>query len=134
MEEEKQDMGFKVQDRRLFSSETGEARKQEPPPQGEEKTASQERGTEESRGAFPEVTFSSFVLGLSTQALMCLGEIPNPQDGKPYHDLPTARQLIDILGLLKQKTLGNLEKNEVQLLDRILFDLRMKFVESVKQR
>jgi len=134
MEEEEHDMGFKVQDRRLFSSETGEARKQEPSPHGEEKTASQERGTEESQGAFQEVTFSSFVLGLSTQALMCLGEIPNPQDGKPYQDLPAARQLIDILGLLKHKTLGNLENNEVQLLDHILFDLRMKFVESVKGR
>ena len=65
---------------------------------------------------------------------MCLGEIPNPQDGKPYQDLPAARQLIDILGLLKHKTLGNLENNEVQLLDHILFDLRMKFVESVKGR
>lgn len=134
MEEEKQDMGFKVQDRRLFSSETGEAGKQEPSPGSEEKTASQERSTEESPGAFPEVTFSSFILGLSTQALMCLGEIPNPQDGRPHQDLPAARQLIDILGLLKQKTEGNLEKNEVQLLDQILFDLRMKFVESVKRR
>ena len=134
MEEEKQDRGFKVQDRRLFSSETGESRKQEPPPRREEKTAPQERSTEESPDSYPEVTFSSFILGLSSQALMCLGEIPNSQDGRPHQDLPAARQLIDILGLLKQKTEGNLEKNEVQLLDHILFDLRMKFVELVKQR
>jgi hypothetical protein len=140
-EEKEGDRGFKVEDRRRFSPETGEAREQsgeerreDPSPRSGETTAAKEQGSSHSSGPLPEITFSSFILGLSTQALMYLGEIPSPQDKQPHQDLPAAQQMIDVLGVLRKKTVGNLDKNEEQLLDNILFDLRMKYVELIKKR
>jgi hypothetical protein len=142
MAEEKEDSrSFKVQDRRRFSPETGEAREQgdeetkEDPSSGSEETTTVKEGSaDHPSGPPPGITFSTFMLGLSTQALMYLGEIPNPQDSQPHQDLPAAQQMIDVLGVLKEKTVGNLDQNEEQLLDNILFDLRMKYVELIKKK
>ena len=82
----------------------------------------------------PEINFSTFVISLSTQALMHLGEIGNPISGKAETDVPVAKQMIDILAMLKDKTRGNLDPNEDRLMQDILFDLRMKYVEAVKKR
>jgi hypothetical protein len=65
---------------------------------------------------------------------MHLGEIPDPQSGGAADDLPAAQQLIDIIGLLKEKTRGNLDHDEQALLDAILFELRMKYVERARQK
>jgi hypothetical protein len=140
-EEEKQTeaKGFTVQDRRRFSPETGEARKDAP----EEAAATAQPGADniqsgasahESEQALQEINFSAFVISLSTQALMHLGEIANPMSGKVEIDVPVAKQMIDILGMLKDKTRGNLNASEDRLIEDILFDLRMKYVEAVKKR
>jgi hypothetical protein len=65
---------------------------------------------------------------------MHLGEIGNPISGKVETDVPVAKQMIDILAMLKDKTRGNLDPNEDRLMQDILFDLRMKYVEAVKKR
>jgi hypothetical protein len=83
-------------------------------------------------GAGAEITFGTFLVGLSTQALMLLGDIPDPQTGKPERDLVGAQQLIDIIGMLEQKTRGNLDREEAQLIKSMLFELRMKYVESAR--
>lgn len=137
-EEEKQTegKGFTVQDRRRFSPETGEARQDAP-----EQAAAQpgveniQRGAaaDESEQTLPEINFSAFVISLSTQALMHLGEIANPMSSKVEIDVPVAKQMIDILGMLKDKTRGNLNASEDRLIEDILFDLRMKYVEAVKK-
>jgi len=129
--------GFTVQDRRRFSPDTGEAREEAPEQSGAQPKSSEER--REASGAtssetLPEINFSTFVIGLSTQALMHLGEIANPVSGDVEIDVPTAKQMIDILGLLKDKTRGNLNASEDRLMEDILFDLRMKYVEAVKKR
>jgi Domain of unknown function (DUF1844) len=85
-------------------------------------------------GATAEITFGTFLVGLSTQALMHLGDIPDPQTGKPEQDLVGAQQLIDIIGMLEQKTRGNLDRDEAQLIEAILYELRMKYVERAKGR
>jgi len=85
-------------------------------------------------GATAEITFGTFLVGLSTQALMHLGDIPDPQTGRPEQDLVGAQQLIDIIGLLEQKTRGNLDRDEAQLIEAILYELRMKYVERAKGR
>lgn len=85
-------------------------------------------------GAAAEMTFGTFLVGLSTQALMLLGDIPDPQTGKPERDLVGAQQLIDIIGMLELKTRGNLDRDEAQLIEAILYELRMKYVERAKGR
>jgi hypothetical protein len=131
--------GFTVQDRRRFSPETGEARKDAPEEAGATVQAGAENiqsggGAHESEQALPEINFSAFVISVSTQALMHLGEIANPMSGKVEIDVPVAKQMIDILGMLKDKTRGNLNASEDRLIEDILFDLRMKYVEAVKKR
>ena len=139
-EEKPEGKGFTVQDRRRFSPETGEARRDAPeePRQtpasaaqgGEKISHPSDRGQE----ALPEINFSAFVISLSTQALMHLGEIANPLTGKVETDVPVAKQMIDILGMLKDKTRGNLNASEDRLMEDILFDLRLKYVDAVKKR
>ena len=80
----------------------------------------------------PEVTFSSFVISLSTAALVHLGEMEEPESGVKKKDLLLAKHSIDTLAMLQEKTRGNLEDDEKALLDHILFDLRMKFVQASK--
>jgi hypothetical protein len=75
----------------------------------------------------PPIDFTTFVLSLSTQALIQLGEVKGP-DGQAARDLTMARHTIDLLGLLESKTKGNLTGEEEQLLQQVLFDLRMRFV------
>ena len=58
--------------------------------------------------SLPEINFSTFIISLSTQALMHLGEIRNPMSGEGETDVPVAKQMIDILGMLREKTRGNL--------------------------
>ena len=141
-EEEKQTevKGFTVQDRRRFSPDTGEAREDAPedaaakPEPGSEAIQGTESRREPEEESLPEINFSAFVISLSTQALMHLGEIASPMSGKVEIDVPVAKQMIDILGMLSDKTRGNLNASESRLMEDILFDLRMKYVEAVKKR
>jgi hypothetical protein len=155
-EEKEQTKGFKVEDRRRFSAEgelkpehrgaepsqaqpsapqsTAEAAAraassevQTPPHEGQAFTAFSQR-----REAAPEITFSTFVVGLSTQALVHLGELPDPHTHQPAEDLPAAQQLIDIIAMLENKTRGNLDHDEQSMLEAILFELRMKYVERAR--
>jgi len=146
-QESDEQRGFRVSDRRRFT-ERGEERPDAgdaPGPEGAavagdapgaepgRGSASGEARTEGGAGAATvELSFSTFVLSLSTQALLHLGEIPDPQTGVPGRDLAAARQVIDILGILKQKTVNNLERAEEALLDSVLHDLRMAFVRLVR--
>jgi hypothetical protein len=81
----------------------------------------------------PEVNFSAFLLSLSTSALMHLGEVPDPATEKVGKDLPLAQQSIDLLGMLKEKTRGNLNPDEEKLLDHLLADLRWRYVKAAKE-
>lgn len=79
-------------------------------------------------GAVPPMDFSLFVLSLNTSALMHLGRSQSA-DGMAEVNLPLARQVIDILAMLEDKTRGNLTGKEEQLLNQVLFDLRMRFTQ-----
>src|SRR5918996_2495948 len=139
-EEKPEGKGFTVQDRRRFSPETGEARENSAEAKGftissAKETSDETPGKTQTRSESPpEINFSTFVISLSTQALMHLGEIASPLSGKVETDVPVAKQMIDILGMLKDKTRGNLNASEDRLMEDILFDLRMKYVEAVKKR
>ena len=140
MASEEKDKGFTVQDRRRFSAE-GEAKAEGPQesPAPAAASAPEAAATEPRRApepgphAEPEVTFTTFMVGLSTQALAALGEISDPVSGARSKDLHAAQQLIDIIGMLREKTRGNLDSDEDGLIEAILFDLRMKYVELARQ-
>ncbi|MBM4261251.1 MAG: DUF1844 domain-containing protein [Deltaproteobacteria bacterium] len=138
-EEEIKGKGFTVQDRRRFTdsgdakadtAETVASAASQPPPSATATTATDPHRDD----PLPEINFSTFVVSLSTQALMHLGEIPNPANGNLEQDIPVAKQMIDLVAMLKDKTKGNLTHNEDKLIEDILFDLRMRYVERVKQK
>ena len=80
----------------------------------------------------PTIDFATFVLSLSHSALMHLGEAPHPETNSVESNLALAKQNIDLLGLLEEKTKGNLTGDEERLLAQVLFDLRMRYVERSK--
>jgi hypothetical protein len=84
--------------------------------------------------ALPSIDFATFVLSLSHSALMHLGEAPHPETNTVEKNIPLARQTIDLLGVLEEKTKGNLTGDEERLLHQVLYDLRMRFVESGQQK
>ena len=80
-----------------------------------------------------EVTFVGFVLSLAHTAAVHLGDIPDPVSGADSQaNLPAAQQIIDILALLETKTRGNLSAEERQLLEQILYELRLRFAEVAR--
>ncbi|MCP4004043.1 MAG: DUF1844 domain-containing protein [bacterium] len=80
----------------------------------------------------PKMTFATLVLSLSTSVLVHLGVATEEGGSAPEQNLPMARQTIDILEVLKEKTAGNLTEEEGRLLEGVLHDLRMRFVEANK--
>lgn len=139
-EEQNEERGFKVKDRRRFSSETGESRENTEnvaPSEEKKNEASVQQAVEkdtESKGALPAIDFPTFIISLSTQALMHLGEIPDPLSGNVEMDISVGKQMIDIIGVLSEKTRGNLDQGEEKLMEDILFDLRMKYVEAARKK
>jgi len=75
-----------------------------------------------------EVSFGLFITGLMMEALISLGDLENPVTHKRESNIQHAKLLIDTLQMLQQKTKGNLEKDELDALNSILYDLRMRFV------
>lgn len=132
-EEEQSSRGFKVADRRRFVDDAPAAEDKPEEPRNEAPAPATSAGGHDSMPPPHEINFSTFVMGLSTQALMHLGEIPDPE--APHGpDLSAAKQMIDLLAILRDKTTGNLEPAEEQLLSSMLYDLRMRYVEVSRQR
>jgi uncharacterized protein DUF1844 len=78
----------------------------------------------------PEINFATFIISLNASALLHLGAMEDPVSGKKVKNLPIGKQTIDILGMLEEKTKGNLSKEEENLLKNILYDLRMIYVKE----
>ena len=79
----------------------------------------------------PPLSFTAFVLSLASTAAIHFGDLPDPQSGRPADvNLAGAAQLIDILALLEEKTRGNLTADERQVLEQVLYELRLRFVEA----
>jgi hypothetical protein len=143
-EEEQASRGFKVQDRRRFVDDAEPAAQPEQPAAAADSALAADEPSEphdehshaehgHHEQPHQEINFTTFVMGLSTQALMHLGEIVEP--GAPHvPDLPAAKQMIDLLGVLREKTTGNLDAAEEQLLASMLYDLRMRYVEVSRHR
>ncbi|HPQ67706.1 MAG TPA: DUF1844 domain-containing protein [bacterium] len=136
--------GFKVSDRRKFVVEEDgsvKAREQETADADEapaaEPEAARDEGCEEcdpdTYQNLPPIDFASFIISLSTSTMVYLGDLPDPVSQKVEKDLTLAKQNIDLLGMLQEKTKGNLTELEEHLLKNALYDLRLRFVESCKK-
>ena len=91
---------------------------------GKEKTNLEKEG----KPIPPEPDFSFFVTTLSLQASIDLGQIPNPATNKKEENLVQAKFLIDTLGMLKEKTKGNLTPEEANFMENVLYELRMQYI------
>lgn len=129
-EQDKQSDGFSVKDKRRFT-EDGEAKEglpEQEPGAGEQIIGEGPAGSREQ--ALPELDFSTFILSLSSSAMMQMGETNLPGGGTVQKDLALAKQSIDILDILQEKTRGNLTKDEEQILQEMLYSLRISFVKA----
>ena len=128
--DEDQEKSFVVRDKRFSAKkeERGESQIK-----GEEKTAGVPReDVSAQEGPLPEIDFTSFIFSLSTSALIQLGEIEDPFTKELIKNLPLAKQTIDLIGMLRQKTKGNLTPEEERVIEFILYDLRMKYVKAAE--
>ena len=136
--EEKKD--FVVKDRRIFAEENlddeekgeKEAPASEAKKEAEDKEANEkpDAGAQEPHPQFPEINFATFVASLNASALLQLGAIEDPTTGTKNKNLPMAKQTIDILSMMQEKTAGNLSEEEENLLKNILYDLRLMYVKE----
>ncbi len=94
----------------------------------EEKTETPKEPTKET-----EVNFTLFLSTMGLQAYVALGEIPDPSSKQSTVNLPQAKYMIDMLGLIEEKTKGNLDQQESGMLSSILYEIRMKYMEKAKQ-
>ena len=126
-EKEEQEKGFVVKDKRFSAQkEGGEA----PQIKEEAKREHPEETVSEEDVPLPEIDFTNFILSLSTSALIQLGLIQDPATNQVAKHLPLAKQTIDLIGMLKEKTKGNLNPGEEKLIENILYDLRMRYVKA----
>ncbi|MFZ2447097.1 MAG: DUF1844 domain-containing protein [Syntrophobacteraceae bacterium] len=143
MAEKEEEKGFVIKDKRRFSSdeEAGEEARAESQAAGKEDEGARGPGetgpgeasgeAEQERGPFPEVSMATFIFSLSSSALVHLGEIPEPETNQTRLDLAIAKQIIDTLGMLQEKTMGNLDQDEDRLMRSVLYDLRMRYVQKM---
>src|SRR5687767_8408553 len=79
------------------------------------------------------IDFTTFLMGLASTALINLGAAAHPDTGKKEKDLVLARQSLDLLSMLREKTRGNLSTEEERIFDGLLTDLRLRYVEAAKR-
>lgn len=127
---------FIIKDKRTFSEEDQEKKKAEKAessgkeakaPESQDAAASEEA---EASYQLPAINFPTFIFSLNSSTLVHLGIIDDPASGKKVKNLSLAKQTIDILGMLEEKTRGNLTKDEESMLKNILYDLRMLYVKE----
>ena len=140
---QEQERGFKVTDKRAAFQEEASSRatpesersQAEPSSQKEAQHVRHDEHTErqDTSPPLPEANVLSLVFSLYTQAQISLGVIPDPMTQQVTKDLRQAKYSIDLLGVLKDKTQGNLTQEEMQALDQMLYEVRMTYVAVSKQ-
>lgn len=137
---ENEEKGFVVKDRRKVSlddaapqpetesiGETSDAESDKVQPDA---AGSAQEDRERRAAPLPEVSLATFIFSLSSSALVHLGDIPDPETKSSQVDLPLAKQIIDTLGMLQEKTKGNLDPDEDNLMKSVLYDLRLRYVQK----
>lgn len=142
MAEKESEKGFVIKDKRLFdedgkaradSAREDEEKGSEQKPETVDDNAKNEETVERETYQLPEMNFHNFILSLYTSVIFNLGELADPVSNKKTKDLKAAKQTIDILGMLKEKTEGNLDGSEKELLEGILSESRMRYVKELEK-
>jgi hypothetical protein len=138
---ERKPEGFTVNDRRAFDA-SGGCKENAPPAEKPAEpdvarteatgTAGEQRRQREPDLPLPPADFATLVLSLGSSAVAYMGEAPAGDDKKNTRNLPMAKHAIDLLSVLQEKTKGNLSGEEQQILESLLFDLRLRYVEAIK--
>jgi len=123
-----QEKGFVVKDKRFSAKKEEKAQPQATAEQGTEEAAGKD--TFAQQGPLPEIDFTHFILSLSTSALIQLGEVQDPFTQQTTKNLPLAKQTIDLIAMLNEKTKGNLTPEEGKVIEYVLYDLRMRYVKT----
>ena len=135
-DEPKKQKDFKVEDRRT-SVGTDEEKVKSPEP-GDEPAGTQksDQGKHRSDGTGDtlKVDFSTFIFSLFSSALIQLGDMADPVTGTMDRNLTAAKQTIDIIDILKEKTEGNLSEEESKLLENASAELKWKYLDTVKKK
>jgi hypothetical protein len=129
---DKKDSGFVVKDKRIFA-EGNEAKEEGAAPPTDEKPKIQENVQSQSRDDkfdYPPINFTNFVLSLSTSALFHFGDFPDPATGSTQKNLSAAKQTIDMLDMISEKTKGNLNEQENNLIQGALYELKLRYVKE----
>ncbi|MCS6290914.1 MAG: DUF1844 domain-containing protein [Nitrospira sp.] len=125
------EQGFVIRDRRGRGEDAPSPAQAATPPAAEPSTAAPRHGhdtdSHSHAGRLP-VNFSSFVISMGSSALMLMGEQLDPQQPSMPLNLPQAKEIIDLLSMLEEKTKGNLTSDEQVVMKDMLYALRMKFV------
>jgi hypothetical protein len=126
------DEGFRVTDRRGRPEPEGAPVPEAPPPAGDQpgRAPAATGAASASAGAAPDLT--GLFLMFATSALIAMGEAPDPVTGRVERNLAQASEAIDLLIMLRTKTAGNRTPDEDQVLDQLLYDLQMRFVDAKK--
>jgi hypothetical protein len=135
MAEDKKD--FVIKDRRIFADENKDKEKEIKDDTSSEKEAEKRKTESSAPGSdkikepqLPEINFPTFIMSMNASALVHLGIIEDPASGKKESNLPLAKQTIDILNMIEEKTRGNLSEDEEKMLKSILYDLRIIYVKE----
>jgi hypothetical protein len=126
-----QEKGFIVRDKRFSAKKEGEVDSQTQEEGKKEETQKQKDDISRKDAPLAEITFANLIFSFSTSVLIQLGEIQDPLTQKSDKNLPLAKQTIDLIGMLKEKTKGNLSPEEEKLIETVLYDLRMRYVKAV---
>jgi Domain of unknown function (DUF1844) len=140
-EDKKEEKGFKVSDKRRFDTD-GEPKSEEEQTTAAAETAAEEKAKPAAGSSvtddmstcdgnyqpLPQIDFSTFIMSLSSSAMVHLGLLTDPTTKTQNINLPAAKQTIDILGMMEKKTVNNLTPEEGNLVEKMLFDLRVNFV------
>jgi Domain of unknown function (DUF1844) len=127
---------FVIKDKRMFAeggeeqSVKEETEKPLNDATSEESESAETQKQEQTDYQLPEINFATFIFSLNHSVLVHLGVVDDPSTGKKLKNLPLAKQTIDILGMLDEKTKGNLTEDEGKMLKNILYDLRMIYIKE----
>jgi len=125
--DEEQEKGFVVKDKRFSAMKEAEGESQVKEGERIEESIKEDKQQET---PLPEISFINLIFSLSTSVLIQLGEIQDSITQQLAKNLPLAKQTIDLIGMLEEKTRGNLTSDEGKILENVLYDLRMRYVKA----